>query len=175
VLLTTPPRTICPQVQSVASAASGSLGDRLRARREPERQQGREQQRADGQMAAHHRRAQQLPHRERAQQRLCEVERDGESGERAEPGAGFGVRPHPQRGRQQHHAHQQRDQAVTPLDQHVELERRDQAALAQRPVRARQTGSRGADGGADHDQREHQKRGRKAEPRGAGVCGSRHR
>jgi len=58
---------------------------------------------------------------------------------------------------------------MRPLDQDVEFERRDQAALAQRPVRARETGSGGADDGADHDQRIHEERGREAEAGGDGV------
>src|SRR5262249_30195704 len=60
----------------------------------------------------------------------------------------------------------QRQQAVEPLDQDVELERRDEPGVAERPNPAREAPARGAHQPAPDDERGHERR-----PGGSGGGG----
>jgi hypothetical protein len=146
---------------------------RLVAGRERDDEQRAEEEQRDGEVAADDRGAQQLPHGERSEQHLHHEQSERERDEPAEPRTRLTMAEHPERRRREQQADEQGQQPVEPLDEHVRVEPRNQAALAERPVGTRQPRSRRADDRAHDDQREHEADGREREPRrdGKGTLG----
>ena len=129
------------------------------------RQQAEEEQHRHRQVTAHHRGIEQLPHREGPEQHLGREQghRQERQPAQARPQRAAGEGPAGER--QDHHAHRQREQAMEPFDEHVELHGRDEAPLAERPVGTGEAGAGGAHHGAHDDAGEGEQRGGEAEAR----------
>lgn len=117
-----------------------------------------EQQHRHREVATDHRGVEQLPYRERTQQHLDREQRHRHQRQASEPRPQRGSGERPSRDPEDREAHQQGNQTMEPLDHDVELERRYEPALTQRPVGTRQPRAGGTHDRADDDQREDEER-----------------